>query len=165
MVVDKRGEALSADTHFSIVKKVMGLDIDWGDQDSPEDPRDIVRIVRTYRRRPAWYNPLMFYPRTSVGFASHVLGIRNPLIKDSGRVVGLLRARWPWLTSMSSRTWRLRRRGPAMGRSKTLTPEQEAELEATILRYVSSGYSLKAACEQDDVTMSRRLVHDSLGEG
>jgi len=88
VVVDSHGAALNADTHFSIVKKVMGVgDIDWGEQDEPEDPRDIVRIVRTYRRRPAWYNPLMFYPRTSVGFASHVLGIRNPLIRTPGELL------------------------------------------------------------------------------
>lgn len=87
VLVDQHGP-ISAATTVGLVQRLMH--VDWGVADTPENPRDVIRMVRTYRRRPAWYQPLMFYARTNVGFACHVLGIRSPMIRSPSDLMDYL---------------------------------------------------------------------------
>lgn len=49
----------------------------FGEEDTHDNPRVTTRIIKTYRRRPSFDLPFVFYPRSSAGFASHFLGILN----------------------------------------------------------------------------------------
>ena len=53
----------------------------WGEQSSPDRPRELVRVVQTYRRRRAGWFPFVWYARTSAGFAAHVLGVPDARIR------------------------------------------------------------------------------------
>ena len=50
----------------------------WGEQSTDEKPRQVVRTIRTYRRRLSSRIPFVVYPKTSAGYAAHILGIDNP---------------------------------------------------------------------------------------
>ncbi|MEZ5935833.1 MAG: hypothetical protein R3F54_28770 [Alphaproteobacteria bacterium] len=78
VLTDQNG-AIPAQIGAHIFDKVTRAD--WGDASSDETPRQIIRRVKTYRRRPRTRLPFAFYPKTSVGFAAHMLGIHDPRIR------------------------------------------------------------------------------------
>jgi hypothetical protein len=78
-VLTKNGTAISTDTSDHVMDAING--VDWGDQDTDDQPRVINRKLKTYKRTPNSFLPFRFYTRTSVGFVCNMLGIQMSNIR------------------------------------------------------------------------------------